>query len=152
MGMRLKIGHYIAEEEPSPPLSAGKLWVILGVLTLPLVTIYGLSLGKSHAVEAVPRAQVAREIAGGGSAEVGARSEAPDAYFASSNWNNLERRPSPPPPKALATDLECPEWQGREVYKELKAMAVYECKPEPVQDRPQRDLIEKVRREGRGDS
>lgn len=118
MGISVKLGHYRADEEvESGPvrialvLAGVAAFVTLGVI---VVSLLSHTEGKGEA-----RALSARR-----------QSDAPRAEtsFRSTNWGNLEAGSRTEPPKTLDTDYDAPEWQDYEVFRELKAMAVYEIK------------------------
>lgn len=133
MPIQMKLGRYEADEEASDALPIGrKAALVLGVLSvLPVLFVFIWGTGgaeETRALLAKPSTAGGRTAGSEADATV---DRARRSVFASTNWEHLERGAVRPPPKSLDTDQECPEWEGRDVYRELKAMAVYEVKEEP---------------------
>jgi hypothetical protein len=118
MGISVKLGHYTADEEvgSTPARLALVLAGVAALVTLGVIVIALLSHeeGKGEA-----RALSAQQQSDATSVE---------AAFRSTNWGRLEAGSRTEPPKTLDTDYDAPEWQDYDVFRELKAMAVYEIK------------------------
>jgi hypothetical protein len=131
MPIRMKLGTYEADEEGSSIFLIGKGRVlILGLLmVLPAVAAFWWSSGSHASAGLVAKRSSHRTFPSAASGEEAHRDPYPS--FSSANWQHLEEGEPRPAPKSLDTDQACSEWEGRDVYRELKAMAVYEVTEDP---------------------
>jgi hypothetical protein len=116
MPIVLKLKHYRADEEKEPWLLRGSLSLFFAVVVAAIVYSSVSTVGPAASSPCLPQ---------------GSPRGPAVAYvqtFQSANWRHLEKGQASVRYDRLDTDLNCPDWQGREELKGLKAMAVYEAK------------------------
>jgi len=119
MAIVVKLKEYKADEERPDPISLVRVLAGSG-LGLILVGVVYLFLVRDYAQGA--HAFGARGPASSSHGAQGA------VEFVRTNWGSLPPGEKVPRRELQDTDLDCPDWDGREELKGLKAMAVYEVK------------------------
>ena len=135
MAIIVKLGEYKADKEGPDPISPARILAGCGLGLLGVGMIY-LFLARDCA----PAAHA-----------FGTRARAPSSYsaqgapdFVRTNWGYLPEGNEGPRRDLQDTDLDCPEWDGREEFKGLKAMAVYEIKTPDREPEEAQHLAEEI--------
>jgi hypothetical protein len=125
MATIVKLREYKADEDGPDPISPARVLAGCGLGLLAIGAIY-FFLARDYAPAA--HAFGASPPASSGYSAQGT------ADFACMNWGHLPEGDNGSRRDLTDTDLSCPEWDGREDLKGLKAMAVYEITT-PERDR-----------------
>jgi hypothetical protein len=134
MAIVIKLKEYKADQEGPEPISPTR--VLLGCLVgLLVVGVAFVFLGNDHARAASSISAGARAPSGGG---------AQGSVFARTNWGHTAEGNTNPRRQLLDTDLDCPEWEGKEDLKGLRAMAVCEIKTPDREPDESKDMAEEI--------
>lgn len=142
MAIICKLREYKADVEPD----YGNALRPAGLISAILVAAVALFMAFSFTGGA-PRTE-ALAVNGPASPKAGAPVRT-ETRFLTKNWKDLEPGlKSEPAREPGVQDLTAPEWEGREVFKDLKAMAVYEVKDAPRGDEEARKFAAMLQQGG----